>query len=118
MEMNKLHTTDEPQRRLSTEELILLNCGAREYFWETLGLQEIKPVNPEGNQPWIFIGRTDAEASMLWPPDVKSRLIGKDPDAQKDLTEKQIVEKISVYQTHLEHLLLRAMSCVKHFHIC
>ena len=34
------------------------------------------------------------------------------------LTEKQIVEKISVYQTHLEHLLLRAMSCVKHFHIC
>ena len=46
----------------------------------------IKPVNPKGNQPWIFIGRTDAEAEapILWPPDVKSRLIGKDPDAGKD----------------------------------
>ena len=43
---------------------------------------EIKPVNPKGNQPWVFIGRTnaEAEASVLWPPDVKSRLIGKDPD--------------------------------------
>ena len=43
-------------------------------------------VNPEGNQPWIFIGRTDAEAEapILWPPDVKSQLTGKDPDAGKD----------------------------------
>ena len=48
--------------------------------------QEIKPINPEGNQPWIFIGRTDAEAEapILWLPDSKSRLIGKDPDAGKD----------------------------------
>ena len=47
--------------------------------------KEIKPVNPKGNQPWIFIGRTDgeAEASVLWPLDVKSRLIGKDPDTGK-----------------------------------
>ena len=46
----------------------------------------IKYVNPKGNQTWIFIGRTDteAEASILWPPDVKSRLIGKDSDAGKD----------------------------------
>ena len=46
--------------------------------------KEIKSVNPKGNPPWIFIGRTDAEAPTLWPPDVKSWLTGKDPDAQKD----------------------------------
>ena len=48
--------------------------------------KELKPVNPKGNQPWIFIGRTDAEAvaPILWPPDAKSRLTGKDPDAGKD----------------------------------
>ena len=48
-----------------------------------LDSKEIQPVYPEGNQPWIFIGRTDAEAEalILWPPDVKSRLTGKDPDA-------------------------------------
>ena len=48
--------------------------------------KEIKPVNPKGNQPWIFIGRTDAEAEtpILWPPDVKNWLIWKDPDAGKD----------------------------------
>ena len=47
---------------------------------------EIKPVNPKGNQPWIFIGGTngETEASVLWPPDVKSQLIRKDPDAGKD----------------------------------
>ena len=43
--------------------------------------KEIKPVNPKGNQSWIFIGRTDAEAPILWLPDSKNRLIGKDPDA-------------------------------------
>ena len=46
-----------------------------------LDSKEIKPVNPKVNQPWIFIGRTDAEALILCPPDAKSRLIGKDPDA-------------------------------------
>ena len=51
-----------------------------------LNCKEIKPVNPKGNQSSIFIGRTDAEAEApnLWPCDVKSRLIGKDPDAGKD----------------------------------
>ena len=51
-----------------------------------LDSKEIKPVNPKGNQPWIFIGRTDAEAEtpILWPPDVKNSLIWKDPDARKD----------------------------------
>ena len=58
--------------------------------WESLG-QEIKPVNPKGNQPWIFVGRTDAEAEapVLWPPDAKSWLIGKDPDAGKDWRQKE-----------------------------
>ena len=48
--------------------------------------KEIKPVNCKGNQSWIFIGRTDAEAEapILWPPDAKNQLIGKDPDAGKD----------------------------------
>ena len=49
-----------------------------------LDSKEIKPVNPKGNQLWIFIGKTDAEAPILWPPDAKSLLIRKDPDAGKD----------------------------------
>ena len=51
-----------------------------------LDSKEIQLVKPKGNQLWIFVGRTDAEAEapILWPPDVKSRLIGKDPDAEKD----------------------------------
>ena len=50
-----------------------------------LDTKEIKPVNPKGNQPCIFVGRTDAEAEapILWPPDAKSQLIGKDLDAGK-----------------------------------
>ena len=53
--------------------------------------KEIKPVNLNGNQPWIFSGRTDAEAEapILWPPDVKSWLIGKDTDAGKDWRQKK-----------------------------
>ena len=52
----------------------------------SLGSKEIKPVNSEGNRPWIFTGRTDAEAEtlILWPPDTKNWLIWKDPDAGKD----------------------------------
>ena len=51
-----------------------------------LDCKEIKPVNPKGNQSGIFTGRTDAEAEapILWPPDVKNRLIRKDPNAGKD----------------------------------
>ena len=51
-----------------------------------LDRKEIKPVNPKGNQTWIFIAGTDveAEAPILWPPDMKNWLIGKDPDAGKD----------------------------------
>ena len=55
---------------------------------KTLGIlldnKEIKPINPKGNQHWIFIGRTDAEAPTLWPSDAKSQLIGTHPDAGKD----------------------------------
>jgi len=51
-----------------------------------LDCKEIKPVNPQGNQSWVFIGRTDAEAEalILGPPDAKSQLTGKGPDAEKD----------------------------------
>ena len=63
------------------EELMLSNCGAGEDSWESLGLQETKSVIPKGNQPWIL--RTDAEAPVLWLPDVKSCLIGKNLDAGK-----------------------------------
>ena len=54
-----------------------------------LDSKKIKPVNPKGNQPWIFIGRTEAEAPVLWPPDVKSLLTGKDSDAGKDWKQKE-----------------------------
>ena len=56
-----------------------------------LDCKEIKPVNPKGNQSWIFIGRTDneAEAPILWPPDVKSWLIEKDTDAGKDWEQEK-----------------------------
>ena len=53
--------------------------------------KEIKPVNPKGNQPWIFTGRTDAEAEapILWPPDLRSQLIGEDPDAGKESVQEE-----------------------------
>ena len=56
-----------------------------------LDCEEIKPVNPKGNQSWIFIGKTDAEADapILWSPDVKNWLIWKDPDAGKDWVQEE-----------------------------
>ena len=75
---------------------MLSNCGAGEDSRESLVVQEIKLVNPKGNQPWIFIERADAKAevSLLWPPDVKNQLIRKDPDAGKDWRqeEKRVAE--------------------------
>ena len=62
------------------------------WCWRRLFLDcKIKPINPKGKKPWIFIGRTDAEAEapVLWPPDVKSWLIGKDPDAGKDRRQEE-----------------------------
>ena len=55
----------------------------------SMDCKEIQPVNPEENQSWIFIGRTDPEAPILWPSDVKNWLIGKDPDAGKDWRQEE-----------------------------
>ena len=55
----------------------------------SLDCKEMKPVNPKGNQSWIFVGRTEAEAPVLWPPDAESWLIGKDPDAWKDWGQEE-----------------------------
>ena len=69
-----------------------------EHFWTVvlektlespLDCKEIQPVNPKGNQSWIFIGRTDDEALILWPPDAKSWLIRKDPDDRKNWDRKR-----------------------------
>ena len=83
------------------------------YFWTVvlektlespLDCKEIKPVNPKGNNFWIFIGRTDAEAEnpILWPPNAKNWLIGKDPDAGKDWRqeEKRMIEDEMVVWYH------------------
>ena len=61
------------------------------YFSSLLDCKEIKPVKPKGNQPWIFIGRTDAEAEVpiLWSPDGKNQFTGKDPDAGKDWRQEE-----------------------------
>ena len=69
---------------------MLLNCGIGEDSSESLVL-EIQPVHPNGNHFWIFIGRTDAEAEtpILWPPDAKSWLLWKDPDAGKDWGQEE-----------------------------
>ena len=73
-------------------------------FESPLDCKEIKPVNPKGDQPWIFIGRTDAETEVpiLWPPDVKSRLIRKDPDARRiwGQVEKGMTEDKTVRWHH------------------
>ena len=60
-----------------------------------LDWKEIQLVHPKGNQPWIFIGSTDAKALVLWPPDAKSWHSGKNPDARKDWRqmEKRVAEE-------------------------
>ena len=72
-------------RRLSAEELMLLNCGVGEDSWESLGLQG-DPTSPYWRSTLDFFGRNDAKAEtpVLWPPHVKSWLIGKDSDARRD----------------------------------
>ena len=80
---------------------MLLNCGVGEDSWESMDFKEIQPVHPKGDEYWVFIGRTDAEAEapILWPPDVKNWLIWKDPDAgkywrqeEKGTTDGEMVE--------------------------
>ena len=91
-------------RKLSAEELMLLNCGVGEDSWESLGLQG-DPTSPsKGDQSWVFIGRTDVdtETPILWPPDAKSWLIWKDPDVGKDWRreEKGMTEDEMVGEHH------------------
>ena len=81
-------------RKLSAKELMLLNFGAlvlEKTLENLLDCKEIQPVHPKANQSWIFTGRTDAEAEtpVLWPPDAKNWLIGKDPDAGKDWRQEK-----------------------------
>ena len=73
------------------EELMFWIVVLEKTLESSLDCKEIKPVNPKGNQSWIFIGRTDAEAEIpiLWPPDVKNWLIWKDPDAGKDWRQEE-----------------------------
>ena len=75
---------------LSTSNL-LWTVALEKTLENPLDSMEIKPVNPKGNQSWIIIGRTDAEAEapILWPSDVNNWLIGKDPDAGKDWGQKK-----------------------------
>ena len=70
---------------------MLLNCHVGEDSSEFLDCKEIQPVHPEGNQSWVFIGRTDAEAEIpvIWPPDMKNWVVWKDPDAGKDCGQEE-----------------------------
>ena len=78
-------------RKLRAKELMLLNCSIGKTFESPLDCKEIQPVHPKGDQSWVFIGRTDVEAEtlILWPPDAKSWLIGKDPDAGSDWGQEE-----------------------------
>ena len=89
-----------PERNWAQKNWCFWNVVLEKTLKSPLDCKEIQPVNPKGNQSWIFIGRTDAEAeaSILWPPDTKNWLIGKDPDAgkewrqeEKGMTEDEIV---------------------------
>ena len=71
-----------------------------ETLQRALGCKETKPVNPKGNQPWLSIGRTDAEAPKLWPPDAKSQLTGKDPDAGKDWRQEEEMTEDEMVRWH------------------
>ena len=70
---------------------MLWNYGAKKTLESPLDSKEIKLVHPKGNQPWIFIGRTEAktEAPIIWPPDANSWLTLKDPDAGKDWGQEE-----------------------------
>ena len=72
-----------------TKQLMLLTVVLEKTLESPLDCQEIKPVNPNGNQSLIFIGRTDVEAPIFWPSDAKNWLIGKDPDAGKDWRQEE-----------------------------
>ena len=79
-----------------------LNVVLEKTLQSPLECKKIQQVYPTGNQSWIFIGRTDAEAPIIWPPDAKNWLIGKDPDAGKDWRqeEKRTTEDETVGRHH------------------
>ena len=85
-----------PWRRLNAKNWSFQTVMLEKTFESPLDCKEIKPVNPKGDQPWIFIGRTDdeAEAPILWLPDVESQLIGKDPDAGKNWRQEKGWQRI------------------------
>ena len=93
-----------PSRKLSAKELMPLNVVLDKTLESPLYYKEIKSINPKRNQPWIFIGRTDAEAEapILWPPDAKSWLIRKDFNAGKGWRqeEKRMTENEMVGRHH------------------
>ena len=90
-------------------------CFEIEVLESPLDCKEINPVNPKGNQPWIFTGRTvaEAEAWILWQPEAKSWLIGKDPDAGKDWRQKETgvaedkIDNITILNGHWFEQTLR-----------
>ena len=80
-----------PSRRLNAKEVMFWTVVLEKTLESHLNSKEIKPVSPQGNQSWIFMGRTDAEAEapILWPHDVKNRLFGKDPGVGKDWGQEE-----------------------------
>ena len=81
---------------------MLLNYVLEKTLESPLDYKKIQPINPKGNQPWIFIGITDVEAKtpILWPPDAKNWLIGKDPDAGKDWGQEEMVAENEMVGWH------------------
>ena len=73
---------------MTSEELVLFNCGFEKFLESPLDCKEIQP---KGDQSWVFIGRTDVEAEtpILWPPDAKSWLVGKDSEAGRDWGQEE-----------------------------
>ena len=85
----------EPQRRLNAEELVLWTVALEKILESPLYCKKVKPVNPKGNQFWVFIGRIDTEAESLifWPPNMKNWLTGKDFDTGKNEGRKRIQQR-------------------------
>ena len=79
------------ERKLSSKNWCFWTVVLEKTLESPLDCEEIRPVHPKGNQSWIFIGRTDAEVEVpiLWPPDGKNWLTGKDPDAGKDWRQEE-----------------------------
>ena len=71
-------------KKAECQELMLLTAVSEKTLESPLDCKESQPVNHKRIHSWVFIGRTDTEAPIFWPPDVKNWLIGKDPDAEED----------------------------------